>query len=186
MNPEHHANTSHSSNNRAALADSDDDASPGGAYDARSPSGTRVVEGDVARAPTLVHRPVRVQSTQGILNQFGEGLPSSAVGYDDTEDTEDGTSVASSPNLTESSPVTDRTSGTTFGPSFGTSFGLQHARQGSRGSARLLDIPARKDSVRSSLQDLTPSNRSSGMLLEGASVNESHELDMSSMKSLTG
>jgi len=114
--------------------------------------GTHILQGDVARAPTLIHRQVRVQSNQGILNQFGDELPSSPIGEYDTEYD----SSASSPNPMESSPATERTSEIQAVPIFA----IQHARQGSRGSARLLDIPARKDSLRSSI---VLSNRTSAI-----------------------
>jgi len=165
LNPPRETSSSHANRIRTALADSDDDASPN-VEDSRAASGAQIVQGDVARAPTVVHRYVRVQSNQGIFNEFGDELPSSPIMGNEDSDGDDGSSAAaSSPNLTESSPATDHTSGINFGV-----FGIQHARQGSRGSARLLSIPARKDSVRSSLVVAdTPSrlsNRSSAVMLD--------------------
>jgi len=141
LNPTSNA-TSEGDITRTALADSDEEVSPGG-ESLHTRSGTHIVKGDIARAPTLVNRPIRVQSNQGILNQFGVELPSSPAGEYDTEYE----SSTSSPNRTQSSPANEHTNEARSVPMFA----IQHARQGSRGSARLLDIPARKDSLRSSL-----------------------------------
>lgn len=164
LNHSRHPSQSNAKKIRAVLADSDDEGVGPHEEGSRTTSGAHVLHGEIARAPTVVHRQVRVQSNQGIFTEFGSDMPSSPVVDDEMDDY---ASSASSPNRIESSPATDRTSATNFGATFG----IQHARQGSRGSARLLNIPARKDSIRSSLVLLdTPghlaSNRSSGVMLD--------------------
>ena len=103
-----------------------------------------ITRGDVARQPTVVHlhREGRTKSSEGLLKQFNEG-----------EETEGGEKTGS-PTTPDQSP----TGGESLdepGASPPKPEQAQHARQMSGGSARLLNIPARAGSVRSSMASAT-------------------------------
>lgn len=110
----------------------------------------KVMQGSVSRQPTVVHRQPRIQSSEGLLRQYTDetpdALPTPSEQTDaDEYETADETSPQVTPSDRPASSVAQATQG----------YGLTHARTISAGSARLLDIPARRDSWRRSV-DRTP------------------------------
>ena len=120
---------------RAALASNnqDEDQVGSGATEA----GEQLKRGHVDRTPTVVHRQARVKSNEGLLRHFQS--------EDGTED------VAETPVEPADSNTEDDSQSIVEEPlSRPGSLEAQHARRVSSGSARLLDIPSRRDSQRSS------------------------------------
>ena len=97
----------------------------------------RVVRGEVARQPTVVHNQGRARSREGLLRQFnedkGEEQTAAAVAEEHSPASQESLGEQHSPTITEEA---------------------RHARHLSSGSAKLLDIPARRASVMS--QSSTP------------------------------
>lgn len=103
----------------------------------------RIVHGDVARQPTVVHHRERAKSSEGLLNEFNE------------DDAEEQPNAEGSPSvLGEEQSRTSQESPTRYSPTLPEE--ARHARHLSSGSAKLLDIPARRESVRSQLSSTPP------------------------------
>jgi hypothetical protein len=98
-----------------------------------------ITHGSVERKPRFIQRDQRVKSTEVILNQVGE----SAIAEGDT-----------SPSSGEHEIVVQRARSVDFGKG--------HVRHLSAGSAKLLDIPARRQSVDSSKKGSTASTPKRG------------------------
>ncbi|KAL9082062.1 MAG: hypothetical protein Q9159_006749 [Coniocarpon cinnabarinum] len=94
----------------------------------------KVVRGDVSRKPTVVQQETRRKSTEGLLNQFQEG--EAAAGEVGTIESD----------AKPASPASVGTEGSPGEVEPSTKPVLGHARSVSRGSARLYEIPSRKNS----------------------------------------
>lgn len=115
-----------------------------------SPDDTKIIRGQVARRPTVVHREKRVQSNEGLLRQFDDSNEQAeAVGM-----TQPRSSKASPEDLTTPAEDLPSPSEISIGEAQVTPVvkvhGGKHAHHVSSGSAKLLDIPARSNSRRES------------------------------------
>lgn len=111
-----------------------DDHVPAG-EEAVDENGDKLVQDSVERHPTIVHRQPRVKSTEALVSYFtaGEEPASSEVGAGDFD--EEPTTPTS-----EHEPVT-------LQRAMSVDFGSKHVRHLSAGSAKLLEIPAKRSSV---------------------------------------
>ncbi|KAI9712869.1 MAG: hypothetical protein M1828_001538 [Chrysothrix sp. TS-e1954] len=126
---------------KAAFASSSNEASqasPGVAQ-----PGEQVKRGNVDRIPTVVHRQARIKSNEGLLRRFKDSDESEGAGD-------------STPGQKEAYVDEDSSSARDELTSRPGSLEAQHARRISSGSARLLDIPSRRDSQRSSTASPLP------------------------------
>ncbi|KAF2201730.1 hypothetical protein GQ43DRAFT_415114 [Delitschia confertaspora ATCC 74209] len=96
----------------------------------------KLVQDSVGRHPTVVHRHPRVKSTEGLLSYFTAGAGPATEQTVDTEMAEDG----------PESPASD-TEPTFVQRARSVDLGKHHVRHLSAGSAKLLDIPAKRPSV---------------------------------------
>jgi hypothetical protein len=104
-------------------------------------SDEELVKNSVGRQPTIVHRQPRVKSTEGLLSYYqadksspGEEESSVVIGDEPTESAEpDSPTSEGEPVVLQRAQSVD--------------LGKHHTRQLSAGSAKLLDIPARRTSV---------------------------------------
>ena len=114
--------------------ESEEDEQPGGGQ-AEAPSDPMTVHESVRRTPTLVHRDPRVKSREGLLAEYGgeadEPVPTSAGTGKGSLDLD---ILADEPET-----VMERASSVDYRKS--------HARQVSSGSAKLLDVSARRPST---------------------------------------
>jgi hypothetical protein len=100
-----------------------------------------VAHGAVARTPTVVHREDRHKSREGLLNDFQAGdVEDPSTPPSPTKSSKSVGSVLDSPTEEDAPIVMERAKSIDFGKG--------HARQLSAGSARLLDIPAKRSSLR--------------------------------------
>jgi len=122
---------------RAALAtDDDNQASPGQIEPLPSESPDQIRSGEVGRLPSVVYHQPRIASHQGFRRQSSAETEDSTAStpFAVQESLDLGTPTGSFPGeaSAEPSPVKER------------SYGIQHVRSISRGSAVLLDIPAKR------------------------------------------
>jgi hypothetical protein len=101
-------------------------------------SDEELVKGGVGRQPTIVHRQARVKSTEGLLSYYTADS-SAAMGEQASVENIDGPADQESPTSEVEPAQIQRAKSVDLGK--------HHSRQLSAGSAKLLDIPARKASV---------------------------------------
>lgn len=100
----------------------------------------QVIEGQVSRRPTVVHRQPRIHSSEGLLRDMLAEDPYATVA---TPSEQYETADEATPEQTTPEAVAELQNATQ-------GYGLTHARSISAGSARLLDIPSRRESWRRS------------------------------------
>ncbi|KAF1982212.1 hypothetical protein K402DRAFT_407863 [Aulographum hederae CBS 113979] len=106
-----------------------------------------VVHGAVARQPTVVHRQPYMKSREGLLKEYNAGSGEEAT----VEDSATSPTSPTSPTSQDSDlPNVELQRATSV------KIGKEHTRSVSAGSAKLLDIPARKGSTKSSSENLPP------------------------------
>lgn len=101
-------------------------------------SDEELVKGGVGRQPTIVHRQARVKSTEGLLSYY---TADSSVGAEERASVEHVDAPA------EQESPTSEVEPAQIQRAKSVDLGKHHSRQLSAGSAKLLDIPARKASV---------------------------------------
>ncbi|ORY18291.1 hypothetical protein BCR34DRAFT_596235 [Clohesyomyces aquaticus] len=102
------------------------------------PEEENLVESSVGRKPTIVHRQPRVKSTEALLSFFQAEKP---AGENETQ--------AASPDspVDPDSPTSDNEPIVSLQRAQSVDLGKNHVRQLSAGSAKLLDIPAKRGSI---------------------------------------
>jgi hypothetical protein len=126
----------------STTAESEDDQTPPiedqvavGEEAAVDENGEKLVQDSVERHPTIVHRQPRVKSTEALVSYFtaGEEPASSEAG-------------ASNPDEEPTTPTSEHEP-VTLQRAMSVDFGSRHVRHLSAGSAKLLEIPAKRSSV---------------------------------------
>ncbi|KAF2268769.1 hypothetical protein CC78DRAFT_613012 [Lojkania enalia] len=117
-----------------AAAQSDDEARP--AMERRPSDEENLVQSSVGRQPTIVHRQPRVKSTEGLLSYFQGDVPS----------------PEEHPHINAEGPTEKESPDSDVGPvqvqrARSVDLGKHHGRHLSAGSAKLLEIPAKRSSV---------------------------------------
>lgn len=100
--------------------------------------GEKLVQDSVERHPTVVHRQPRVKSTEALLSYFTADEPA-GENTADASQTEEAIDPEDSPT-SETGPITLQRARSV-------DLGKKHIRHLSAGSARLLDIPAKRSSI---------------------------------------
>jgi hypothetical protein len=128
-------------------ADVDDDIVP----TVESTSDDELVKETVARKPTVVHRQPRVKSTEGLMAFYQAEADKPSPEEKASNRTSDEVAELDSPTSdSEPPPVLQRAQSVDLGK--------HHSRQLSAGSAKLLDIPARRASVDPNRSSLNSQN----------------------------